>query len=118
MRVRNPFWLTRRWIAGAFLLVLAMAIPGMSEERKKPTAGFWFTVALVALLVGYPLSQGPAFCFCSQFKREMPNHRRALGAYRTVYVPLYYVKEFFPPFGDCQRAYLTRWNPKFWDASD
>jgi hypothetical protein len=29
-------------------------------DRKKPTAGFWITVALVAALVGYPLSFGPA----------------------------------------------------------
>src|SRR5262245_25984190 len=28
-------------------------------DRKKPTAGFW-TVALVVVLVGYPLSFGPA----------------------------------------------------------
>jgi len=32
----------------------------MSEARKKPTAGFWITVALVAVLVGYPPSFGPA----------------------------------------------------------
>ena len=27
---------------------------------RKPTAGFWITMALVAVLVGYPLSFGPA----------------------------------------------------------
>ena len=32
----------------------------MTPDRKKPTAGFWITVALVAVLVGYPLSFGPA----------------------------------------------------------
>src|SRR5258708_4542836 len=33
----------------------------MTSDRKKPTAGFWITVALVAVLVaGYPLSFGPA----------------------------------------------------------
>src|SRR5579872_4382999 len=32
----------------------------MSEERKKPGVGFWVTVALVALLLGYSLSWGPA----------------------------------------------------------
>jgi hypothetical protein len=32
----------------------------MTSPRKKPTsAGFWITVALVAVLVGYPLSFGP-----------------------------------------------------------
>ena len=29
-------------------------------DRKKPSAAFWITVALVAVLVGYPLSFGPA----------------------------------------------------------
>jgi hypothetical protein len=29
-------------------------------DRKKPGVAFWATVALVVVLVGYPLSQGPA----------------------------------------------------------
>ena len=29
-------------------------------QKKKPTAGFWITVALVVALVAYPLSFGPA----------------------------------------------------------
>ena len=29
-------------------------------DRKQPTARFWITVALVAVLVAYPLSIGPA----------------------------------------------------------
>ena len=29
-------------------------------DHKHPTAGFWIIVALVAVLVGYPLSFGPA----------------------------------------------------------
>jgi hypothetical protein len=29
-------------------------------NRKHPSAGFWITVALVAVLVAYPLSVGPA----------------------------------------------------------
>jgi hypothetical protein len=35
----------------------------MTSDRKKPTAGFWITVALVAVLA-YPLSFGPA-CWIS-----------------------------------------------------
>jgi hypothetical protein len=31
----------------------------MTPDRKHPSAGFWITVALVAALVGYPLSFGP-----------------------------------------------------------
>jgi len=37
-------------------------------DRKKPTAGFWITVALLAVLVGYPLSIGPA-CWISSRTR-------------------------------------------------
>lgn len=51
----------------------------MSEEPKKPTAGFWITVALVVLLVGYPLSFGPA---CWWFSPEtMPGISVAPIAY-------------------------------------
>ena len=32
----------------------------MTPDRKKPAAGFWITVALVVVLVGYPISFGPA----------------------------------------------------------
>jgi hypothetical protein len=35
----------------------------MTSDRKKPTAGFWITVTLVVVLVGYPLSLGPYVCF-------------------------------------------------------
>jgi len=34
-------------------------------DRKKPTAGFWITLALVAVLV-YPASFGPACWVCSR----------------------------------------------------
>ena len=30
------------------------------DQKKKPSAGFWVTVALVVVLVAYPLSFGPA----------------------------------------------------------
>jgi len=31
-------------------------------DRKHSSAAFWITVALVVVLVGYPLSFGPAMC--------------------------------------------------------
>jgi len=31
----------------------------MGDERTKPSAGLWIAVALVAVLVAYPLSIGP-----------------------------------------------------------
>jgi hypothetical protein len=49
--------------------------------RKKPTAGFWITVALVAVLVGYPLSFGPA-CWISG--RLQPSGRFVSVAYRPI----------------------------------
>jgi len=39
----------------------------MSEERKKPTAGFWITVAVVAVLA-YLVSIGPAYWACSDLR--------------------------------------------------
>src|SRR5260370_27812230 len=32
----------------------------MSDDRKKPGVAFWATVVVVVVLVGYPLSFGPA----------------------------------------------------------
>jgi hypothetical protein len=32
----------------------------MTSDRKHPSAAFWITVALVVVLVGYPVSFGPA----------------------------------------------------------
>lgn len=46
-------------------------------DHKQPTAGFWITVTLVAVLVGYPLSFGPA----SRFLLERPYLR---AAYRPL----------------------------------
>jgi hypothetical protein len=61
----------------------------MTPDRKKPSAGFWITVALVAVLVGYPLSWGPAVWLVR--KGALP--RRAV--YWT-YRPLGYIVEAFP----------------------
>ncbi len=38
----------------------------MTTDHKHPTAAFWLTVALVVVLVGYPLSFGPA-CWISSY---------------------------------------------------
>jgi hypothetical protein len=39
----------------------------MTPDRKHSTAVFWLTVALVAVLVGYPVSMGPACWASSRF---------------------------------------------------
>jgi hypothetical protein len=36
----------------------------MTSDRKKPGVAFWATVVLVVVVVGYPLSFGPA-CWIS-----------------------------------------------------
>jgi hypothetical protein len=37
-------------------------------DRKQPSVAFWITVALVAVLVGYPLSLGPACWITSKIE--------------------------------------------------
>ena len=39
-------------------------ILGMASDRRHPPVALWVTIALVAMLVGYPLSFGPA-CWIS-----------------------------------------------------
>ena len=54
-------------------------------DRKKPTAGFWITVALVAVLVGYPLSFGPA-CWISSRTNSTGETESALPV--NLYQPI------------------------------
>jgi hypothetical protein len=44
---------------------------GMTSDRKKPGVAFWATVALVAVLVGYPLSAGPAIWIAMRTSDEV-----------------------------------------------
>jgi hypothetical protein len=53
----------------------------MTPDHKKPTAGFWITVALVAVLVGYPLSFGPA---CWLTRREVLPFRPTAHFYGPI----------------------------------
>jgi hypothetical protein len=46
-------------------------------NRKKPGVAFWATVVLIAMLVGYPLSFGPA---CWWFLGPMPPHAIATAS--------------------------------------
>ena len=50
-------------------------------SRKKPVTGFWIAVALVAVLVGYPLSFGPA---CWIFSRIRFCSSTVLNVYRPL----------------------------------
>lgn len=53
----------------------------MPLGRKMPTAGFRITVALVVVILGYPLSFVPAFWFTSRTKYPHP-------IFESVYLPL------------------------------
>ena len=50
-------------------------------SRKKPGVAFWATVALVAVLMGYPLSFGP---WCWIASRTATHRRDAPSFYRPI----------------------------------
>jgi len=76
----------------------------MTEERKKPTAGFWITVALVAVLVGYPLSFGP-WIWCDGVLGPPPRIH-SLG--KTIFRPLRELRRK-GPMPRLYGAYLDWW---------
>jgi hypothetical protein len=55
---------------------------------RKPTAGFWITVALVAVLVGYPLSFGPACWIASRCRKAPPTFGTRISAIGSIYWPI------------------------------
>jgi len=55
----------------------------MTSDHK-PTAGFWITVALVVVLVAYPLSFGPACSLCFHTSASY----QALG---VIYRPVFFL---------------------------
>ena len=68
----------------------------MTAPRKKPTAGFWITVALVAVLVGYPLSMPVAILLD---RADLLTDRvRDIG--EIVYFPLVWVTDQITGSGD------------------
>jgi hypothetical protein len=46
----------------------------VNADQKKPSAGFWITFALVAVIVAYPLSFGPACWWKIYTFRTEPMH--------------------------------------------
>jgi len=54
-------------------------------DRKKPGVALWATVVLVVVLVGYPLSFGPACWLIENRSLSEP----ALNAFKTFYKPIY-----------------------------
>ena len=77
-------------------------------DRKKPGVAFWATVALVVVLVGYPLGIGPAIwlydhdCFDED---GLP-----LAALRWLYGPLKWLDFYGPqPVRDALDWYESLW---------
>jgi len=58
----------------------------MSSPRN-PSTGFWITVALVAVLVGYPLSFGPAMWFVGRGHLHRKIVERAYWPVLCVFPP-------------------------------
>jgi hypothetical protein len=82
-------------------------------SRKKPGVAFWATVALVLVLVGYPLSLGPAVWL--QTRGMMPKFISDFLMW--FYTPLEFVEfadtsETRGPFGRALWWYVQLWvNP-------
>jgi hypothetical protein len=70
-------------------------------DRKKPGVAFWATVVVVAALVAYPLSLGPALW--------MENRGLLQSDYLTVYGPLEGLGMQFGWFGAVLRSYASLW---------
>jgi hypothetical protein len=77
-------------------------------HRKKPGLAFWATVAVVAVLVAYPLSIGPVSLIYYQFGR--PHWLYSFEWY--VYGPLLWTVEHGPAwYGKLFDAYVNWWAP-------
>ena len=64
----------------------------MTSDRQKPGVAFWVTVVLVAMLVGYPMSFGPA---CWWFTRSTTREGTTVVMGSTQH----YVPRFYWPIG-------------------
>ena len=81
--------------------------------RKHPTAAFWLTVALVAVLVGYPLSFGPA-CWWLSTPVTLPFFSMRARQTPAIYSPMGRLARRAGP-GRIQTVinwYATAWVPK------
>jgi hypothetical protein len=57
------------------------------QSAKKPGVGFWATVAVVVVLMGYPLSWGPVTWIT--LKTKIARYEWAITAERYAYAPLF-----------------------------
>jgi hypothetical protein len=79
----------------------------MTPDRKRPTAGFSITVALLAVLVGYPLGYGPAIWLVNQ--RWCPG--LVVSGYLVIYSPFHLLQLYGPqPVHDALDWYARLWS--------
>ena len=77
----------------------------MDSKRERPSVG-WTAVAVVAMVLLYPLSYGPVYgLYVHGF---LPISVYTLSA---VYAPVISLMNNFEPFGDFMRWYLRCWTP-------
>jgi hypothetical protein len=76
-------------------------------DRKKPGVAFWATVALVVVLVGYPLSIGPWFWVVTTGRIPI-----SLIWIDHAYDPLRWIIERSPgSAGELIHSYISLWLP-------
>jgi hypothetical protein len=77
----------------------------MSEGRKNPAVWFWGTVVFAAVLVLYPLSQGPVL-WVYITRGEPVLIAKILRAYRPIYI---FTALFPKPASKPYRRYCSWW---------
>jgi hypothetical protein len=60
-------------------------MPGMGDERKRAGAGFWAMMALLAVLLAYPLSGGPVTYLVT--RHRIPSRSREMRVLEVFYAP-------------------------------
>lgn len=79
----------------------------MTSDRKSPGVAFWATVVLVAALVGYPLSFGPAVWVIDH--DDLPA-AWAVDAFEVLYRPIIWLEENGPtPISYAIDSYIELW---------
>ena len=73
-------------------------------DRKKPGVAFWATVALVVMLIGYPLSVGPAFWITNRtLLRDSLSWRNACV---KLYAPVFMIADTSDTISDAVSWYM------------
>jgi hypothetical protein len=83
----------------------------MTADRKKPGVAFWATVVVVVVLIGYPVSIGPAAWLNDHWEIQ----GWAYLALNRFYLPLDWVARNAPgPIPDILFWYADLWGSWLW----